>query len=98
MSEHKDFLGTPIEVGSKIVYAATVGRSARLTLGEVLAIGEPKSQNSYYNVSIKVQPLEDSWGSRYTGQEWDAEQRKYVRYAPAKTVTLHFTNRLMVIE
>lgn len=100
MDEIKDFLGTPIKVGSKIVYAATVGRSARLTLGVVLSVGKPKTEYSMYKVSIKVQPMKDSWGSsRFKEWQYDPVLGKgeHVDRA-ARPVTLHYTDRLMVLD
>jgi hypothetical protein len=96
--EFKDFRGTSITPGCKIVYASIVRRSARLTIGTVLSIGKPKSEYSSYKVSIKVQPHDDSWGTRWSNQEYDDVERKFVTKGDPKPVFLHFTDRLMVLK
>jgi hypothetical protein len=97
MEEITDFLGTPVVEGAMIVYASMVGRSPRLTLGEVMSVKH--KQTTYYKYAIKVQPLADSYGT-YRFKEF-----KYDREAgtgelvdkPARPVMLHFNDRLMVI-
>lgn len=56
----EDFVGTPIVAGATIVYPSMLGRSPRLTLAEVISV--KKCDSHYYNYSIKVKPLGDSWG------------------------------------
>lgn len=89
-SEVFDFLGNQIEKGSLIVYASMVGRSPRLTLGEVMDVEVvPK-------IKIKVQPLADSYGSR-SNKKYDRETKSFVSKGEAPPVTLRFRDRMMVI-
>lgn len=93
-----DFMGKQIKIGSKIVYASLLGRSAKLTLGEVLEINEPKQHTySSYKVSLKVQPIKDSLGGEWRFKEWDSASQQHVE-KEANPVYLKFTDRLMVLD
>ena len=93
-----DFMGNPIKVGSKIVYATAYGSGGKLTYGQVLAIGQPANQYSHYKISIKVQPLQDSRGRRWSNLEFDVTEKKYKEVGLPRPVILHFTDRLLVLE
>lgn len=93
-----DFLGNVIEAGALIVYPSMVGRSPRLTLAEIISVKE--TPGTSYKHSIKVQPLADSDGG-YRFKEFVYDHEKGTgKYSdrPAKPVTLHFADRIMVIE
>lgn len=91
----QDFLGMPIETGALVVYASVVGRSARLTLAEVMSV--KYLPNEYNKYRIKVQPLEDSFGQRYSNRKYDKDLKKFVRKGESRPVTLLHRDRIMVI-
>jgi len=89
-----DFMGTPIEVGSMIVYATAAGSgSAKLTVAEVLEVKEP----GQHGPRIKVQPMVDSSGYRWStwGDDSDGKRRMGVKQPMA--VTLQRITNVMVI-
>lgn len=98
-----DFMGKKIEAGTKIVYASLMGRSARLTLGEVIGVYVPKTSSSYNGrkFTIKVQPVKDSTGGNYRFTEFVydevAKKGEHVE-RKARPVFLQFSDRLMVLE
>lgn len=97
-----DFMGKKIEPGAKIVYASLLGRSARLTLGQVIGVYKPKGQQyRSYKFSIKVQPLKDPTGGnyRFTDFIYDTVSKKGEHVEKeARPVFLKFSDRLMVLD
>lgn len=98
-----DFLGTKIEAGRKIVYASLMGRSARLTLGEVIGVYKPRNESGYnsHKFTIKVRPLKDSTGGDYRFKDfhYDPVTKTGEHVArEARPVFLQFSDRLMVLE
>ena len=94
-----DFLGKKIEAGKTIVYASLLGRSAKLTLGQVIGIYIPRT--GYDKFTIKVQPLKDSAGGNFRFKEFQYDhvlgKGEYVN-KDARPVFLKFSNRLMVLD
>lgn len=92
-----DFMGNTVEKGSLIVYATLSGSSPRLTLAEVLEV-KVKTNGNYRNkYRIRVQPLEDSTGHRWSNYKYNEVEKKMKFEGEARPVTLQFRDRLMVI-
>jgi hypothetical protein len=65
MSQYTDILGTPINIGSRVIYATTQGRSAHLRQGKVVKItpGNPDWRRG------RLKAYEDAIGRAKTADE-----------------------------
>lgn len=89
---HTDLAGRPIEVGSYIVYAALLGRSAVLKYGKVVALIE--GNDSWRGATPKVQAVTVDASINYKTQEimgFNVQNK-------GRPITLSFTERMVVVD
>jgi len=81
MSELKDWRGTPIEVGSTIIYPGRQGSSVWVNEGEVLAISTNESRIWHRSAELTVRRIRDSHG-------WGREEKVVYVYALERVTVL----------